>query len=85
MPKFLTVLTTFLIVAGYLHNAGGLWAWGGTLMASDHINAAVHDWPVLALGVGVLFGANAIAWAKEYPWMALVAAFFLGHLLYPLR
>lgn len=84
-PAALSILTLCLLVAGYVHNAGVLWIWGGRLMASDHINAAVHEWPVLAFGVGVLFGANALAWVREYPWMALVAAFFLAHLFYPLR
>lgn len=84
VPRCLTLLTAFVICAGYAYNVGVLLQ-GGRVMACDHIHAAACEWPVLAFGVGVLYGANVIEWAKVNPWAALIATFFLSHLTYPLR
>lgn len=83
MPKLLTILTAFLIVAGFSFNLGEQLRGTGR-MTSEYAYSAACEWPVLAFGVGVLFGANALAWVREYPWAALIATFAIGHCLWPI-
>ena len=82
MSRFLTVLTLFLAVAGFSYNAGEIIR-GGRYMASDHTFWAAGQWPVLTFVVGVLYGATIMDWLADYPWAALLATFFLGHLVWP--
>ncbi len=84
MPKFLTLLTFLLIVAGFSFNVGEI-AHGTYRMTSEYLYRAACEWPVLAFGVGVVYGANVIEWMQEHPWAALMATFALSHCLWPIR
>lgn len=83
LPKFLTILTVLLITVGFSFNLGEQLRGTGR-MTSEYAYRAACDWPVLAFGVGVLYGATVIEWLKVHPWAALIATTCLAHILWPI-